>query len=318
MRTARLIYNPAAGRFPAGPFLGRATRVLMDAGWDVHVAETEDRDNFLELATDAVHAGCNAVFVVGGDGSVGQVAAALAGTRTALAVLPAGTANVWAQELGLPRLDWVHWFALEQAAARLARGHIRQVDLGVCNGYPFLLWAGIGLDAQVVNSIEPRERWEKVFAIAHYTTIALWNSLGWEGIELSAHTPNQTWRGRFLVAVACNIPAYAGGLMELAPGAKVDDGLLDFWLVGGKSVRDVVLRVVQIFRGTHVDAPGVIHFRASEATFEAEASMQMQFDGEPIILTSPAQFKVQRKALKVLVPEDGGPRLFSPSEPISE
>jgi YegS/Rv2252/BmrU family lipid kinase len=310
-RTARLLYNPMAGRFPAAPFLQRATHALEKFEWQTEIIGGRDDRELVQNAYDAVEAGCDAVFVVGGDGSVGQVASALAGSNTALGVLPAGTANVWAQELGLPALDWIHLFALEQSAERLAAGTIRNVDIGLCNGKAFLLWAGVGLDAHIVNSIEPRDRWEKAFAMVHYATMALWNSLGWKGVDLDAHSGSQTWQGRFLVAVACNIPAYAGGLIDLAPGAKVDDGLLDFWLLGGESLRDTLMRVAQIFMGTHVDAPGVVHFRASEAIFEAKDDLPMQYDGEPKLVSSPLEFKVRRQVLKVLVPSEEGGRAFS-------
>jgi YegS/Rv2252/BmrU family lipid kinase len=311
VQNAWLIYNPGAGRFPAGPFIGRAVKVLNNAGWDVRIIKRERDSDLSLMASEAIREGCQAVFVVGGDGSVGQMAGTLAGSSTALAVLPAGTANVWAQELGLPRLGYINWFALEQAAAQLAHGQVRMVDLGECNGHYFLLWAGLGLDAQIVDSIEPRGRWEKLFPILYYGTIALWNSIGWKGVELEIQTAEKTWTGKYLIAVACNIPAYAGGLMDLAPGAKVDDGLLDFWLLGGESVRDVVMRVIQMLRGTHIDASGVDHFRAQEATFITKSSMPMQFDGEPITIDPPVEFKVHRRVLRVLVPSEMEPRLFS-------
>lgn len=313
MRSASLIYNPEAGRFPPGPLLQRASQVLTREGWEVHIAEGKGGEELNRLAIQAVDQECFAVFVAGGDGTVGTVASALAGSDTALGVLPSGTANVWAQELGLPRLDWIHWFALEQAAARLAKGEVRLVDLGLCNDKAFLLWAGMGLDAHIVNSIEPRERWEKAFPTVQFTTTALWSSLGWNGIQLRATTPDVEIQGTYLVAVACNIPAYAGGLMNLAPGAKVDDGLLDFWLIEGRSLKDVLVRVFQIFRGTHVDAPGITHFRSAEALFESITPMPMQFDGEPLLVEGQVRFQVLKQALKVLVPADTGPRLFSPN-----
>jgi diacylglycerol kinase family enzyme len=95
---------------------------------------------------------------------------------------------------------------------------------------------------------------------------------------------------------------YAGGLMELAPDARFDDGQLDFWLIGGRSLRDAVLRVVQILRGTHVDAPGVVHFQASEARFESDADLTVQFDGEPTVVSSPLLFETRRRVLRVLMP----------------
>ena len=310
-RCAWLLYNPAAGRFPAGPLLERALRVLAAAGWDAQIVEGGKNKGLTDVAMEAVAQRCDAVFVVGGDGSVGQVASALAGSETALGVLPAGTANVWAQELGLPRLDWIHLFALEQAAESLASGDVRLVDVGECNGQAFLLWAGVGLDAHVVSSIEPRERWEKAFATVHYATLALWNTIGWEGMDLKVRTEKDEFEGRYLVAVASNIPAYAGGLVDLAPGAKVDDGLLDFWFIESGRLRDVLVRVAKIFMGRHVEAEGVYNFRASEAVFELENGLPMQCDGEPKVLDSPLEFSVRRKALKVLVPSDVNSALFA-------
>jgi diacylglycerol kinase (ATP) len=311
MRKAWLIYNPFAGRFPAGPLLSRAVRILTEADWEIEVLETADGQDLSDLAREAAQRGCDAVFVAGGDGSVGKVATALAGHETALGVLPAGTANVWAHELGLAGLDWTHWFALEDAATRLAEGKVRRVDLGLCDKHSFLLWAGVGLDATIVNSIEPRERWEKALAMVHYATMAVWTSLGWDGIDLVVRADGNTWEGRFLVAIASNIRAYAGGLLELSPRAKVDDGLLDFWLIEGRSIMDAVIRVAQILMGTHVDSPGVIHFQSKEAVFESDQAISLQLDGEPITLEPSCTFGIRPRALNVIVPRPGGPRVFS-------
>jgi YegS/Rv2252/BmrU family lipid kinase len=302
MRQAWLIYNPTAGRFPAGWLLSRAVRVLSNAGWEVRVQEAQEGQDLAELARRAVESQCEAIFVAGGDGTVGTVAGALAGTHAALGVLPSGTANVWAKEIGLDRLDWINIFALEKAAERLAQAEVRLVDIGTGNGHEFLLWSGMGLDARIVNSIEPRLRWEKTLGTVHSALLALWNSIGWEGIDLRVTAGGRSWEGRYVVAVASNIRMYAGGLMELAPDARFDDGQLDFWLIGGRSLMDAVLRVVQILRGTHVDAPGVVHFQASEAQFESDADLTVQFDGEPTVVSSPLCFETRRKVLRMLMP----------------
>ncbi|GMR11157.1 MAG: diacylglycerol kinase family lipid kinase [Anaerolineae bacterium] len=303
MRSAWLIYNPAAGRFPAGWLLSRAVGVLHEAGWEIEVREAQHGGHLGELAQQAVEAGCQAVFVAGGDGSVGRVASTLSGTDVALGVLPAGTANVWAKEIGIERLDWIHLFALEKAAGRLARGEVHKVDMGTANGQAFLLWAGIGLDAEIVSRIEPRQRWEKVFGPVHYGLLALWQSIGWEGVELRVQAGDQVWEDRYLVAIASNIRTYAGGLVELSPDAKFDDGKLDFWLIGGRSLKDAVTRVVQILLGMHVDAPDVVHFQAEEAVFESDSEIHMHFDGEPEVLKSPLQFQTLPSSLNVLMPE---------------
>jgi len=312
MRSAHLIYNPLAGRFPAGPFLDRAVKVLEGEGWSVQVHQCYPGKELADLAREAVAANADAVFVAGGDGSVGPVAGALAGTQTAMGVLPTGTSNVLAQDLGLPRMDWAHWFAAEEAAAKLARGQARLVDLGECNRRPFLLWAGVGLDGKVVNSIEPRDRWEKTFGILNYGILALWTSLNWTGLELRVTSGERKWEGRYLVAVASNIRSYAGGLMELAPDAMIDDGQLDFWLISGGSLVDAVVRVVQVLLGMHVDSRGVVHFQAAEATFECAYPLPLQLDGEPVQVGSCATFSTRSRTLRLLVPEGPPARVFGP------
>jgi diacylglycerol kinase (ATP) len=312
MASALLIYNPAAGRFPAGPLLDRAVRVLVDAGWDVAVVKTTPARPAQEIAREAVDSALDAVFVAGGDGSVGMVAAVLAGSETLLGVLPSGTANVWASQLGLQRLDWTHWFALEDAADRLASGTVRLVDVGQVNDRAFLLWAGVGLDAVLVDAIEPRDRFEKTFGILQYATLAVWNSLGWAGVKLRVSSGGRVWEDRYMVAVASNIRSYAGGVLELAPDAKVDDGMLDFWLISGRTLIDAVVRLSYVLTRTHLDAPGIVHFQASEATFESSTAPVLQIDGEPVRLEWPLHFEVRSRRLKVLVPESGGADMFSP------
>jgi YegS/Rv2252/BmrU family lipid kinase len=310
MPTGTLIYNPSAGRYPAQPMIRRATKVLSAGGWRIRVAETKDSSDLRRLAKEAVEGEQDVVFVAGGDGSVGQVASVLAGSQTALAVLPSGTANVWAQELGLPHLDWIHWFALEDAASKLTQGISREADLGLANDEEFLLWAGIGLDAEIMRNAKPQARWEKALALTRYAMQALWSAIGWRGIDLRLISSETEIEGKFLVAIASNIRAYAGGLVELAKDAKVDDGKLDFWLFEGSSVMDVIYHVVNVLQGGYVSAPGVHHVQTRAATIEASGELGMQIDGEPRRISSPVQFRVRERALRVLVPSGRGIKLF--------
>jgi diacylglycerol kinase (ATP) len=106
MRSAVIVYNPAAGRFSVKPFIKSAVRALESAGWKVDAAETQSGAHTIELAKQASAEKKEAVFAVGGDGTIGNVVNGLAGTETALGVLPAGTANVWSIELGLRPFAW--------------------------------------------------------------------------------------------------------------------------------------------------------------------------------------------------------------------
>lgn len=314
MKQAWLIYNPVAGRFPARPFLPNAIQTLRDTGWDVELHETDSSENLRSEARKAVEGRVDTVFVVGGDGSTGTVAGELAGSDTALAVLPAGTTNVWAQELGLPRLSWTAPRALEEAANRLALGQTRMVDLGRVGERYFLLWAGIGLDGKIVNAVEPRPRWEKALAVVTYAVRAVWESLDWTGIDLRVEANGQVWEDRFLLAVGSNIRGYAGGILELSPEAKVDDGLLDFWLLKGRSIGEAVLNASQILLGSHIEHPNVIHFRSNQAYFESDRPLPVHQDAEPIQVGPRVRLGVRHRALKILVPEGGWPEVLTPDE----
>ncbi|MFU8770857.1 MAG: diacylglycerol/lipid kinase family protein, partial [Anaerolineales bacterium] len=100
MRRALLIFNPTAGRFPSWLLAERAARILKNHGWEVEIERTIDGDHITSLAKQAVQGNMEALFVVGGDGSLNRALPPLIGSQTALAHLPAGTANVWAQEIG--------------------------------------------------------------------------------------------------------------------------------------------------------------------------------------------------------------------------
>ncbi|MBI3738379.1 MAG: hypothetical protein HY258_04970, partial [Chloroflexi bacterium] len=179
MRKGLLLYNPAAGRVPVRPFVRGIIRPLSAAGWQVDVAETLSGAHATQVARQAAAEKYDAVFAIGGDGTVGQVASGLLNTETALAVLPAGTMNVWATELGLRTFDWFRNSALRENARLLANAPVHRVDVGLCNGRPFLLWAGIGLDAMTIRQLEPRPRFVKYVSVPEYFAATVWNATIW-------------------------------------------------------------------------------------------------------------------------------------------
>lgn len=148
-----LVVNPAASSVTP------RRRVLVGrelaARHDLYVAHTSRRDHATELAAEAVADGMDCVAVLGGDGTLNEVATALAGTDVALAALPGGSTNVFARTIGLPD-DPV------AAAARLAEaleaGSVRRIGMGEVNGRSFLFHTGVGFDAEVVKGVERRGR----------------------------------------------------------------------------------------------------------------------------------------------------------------
>lgn len=318
MPAAWLIHNPAAGRFPAEGIVARAAEVMRGYGWTIRLETARQRHDLRALVRSAVEADTDAVIVAGGDGTVGLAASELRDTRVALGVFPTGTSNVWAKDLCVPQVGWMRMQSAERIAASLAQADILPADIGEANGRPFLLWAGTGLDARVVNLIEPRRRLDKVLPTTLYAIHTLRSARKWRGVELDVRWPAGRVVGRFIVGVASNICSYGGGLLRLSPEARINDGLLDFWLLEGQTLRETVVRVFDVLFQRHLSRPGFIHFQTDSAEFHSDGALPMHFDGEPGRLETPVRFRARPNALHVLVPRGPRTQLFVPETTGSE
>jgi diacylglycerol kinase (ATP) len=304
MRRALVIYNPAAGRFPVKPFLKAIETELAKAGWSIDIVATQSGDHAVQLGRQAAVEGCDAAFAVGGDGTIGQVASGLLGSETALGVLPAGTSNVWAQELGLPAFNWAYPGRLQENARTLAAAPVQRVDMGQCNEYSFMMWAGMGLDAMAIHSVEPRDRLDKFFNVPEYAASTIWNASQWSGIRLRLWADEKELEGHYLLAVANNIRRYMGGYSILSPDACIDDGLLDLWLFQGDSLADAFRIAYELWRGDHVNSEEAQRIPFQTLRVQAESPFFVHMDAEPKGATQVAKITVNKQALKLLMPPE--------------
>ena len=302
MRSAVILYNPAAGRYAVKPFIKRAARELESGGWQVDLAETQSGAHTIELAKQASAEKKEAVFAVGGDGTIGNVVNGLIGTETALGVLPAGTSNVWAYELGLSAFSWMTPWALRKNAALLANAPCYRIDVGACNQFSFMMWAGIGLDALTIHSLEPRIRLEKFFSIPEYAAKTIWKAAQWSGVRLRLWVDGQEVEGHFIVAVTTNIRHYLGGHSKLSPDAYLDDGLLDIWLFSGNNLGDALRHAYDMWRGNHITSDSARRIAFNNLRVEGESPFMIQMDGEPRGSAQTAEINVHARALKLLTP----------------
>ena len=305
MRTAVIIYNPTAGRFSVKPFIKSAVKELESAGWHAEAAETKSGDHIIELAKQAAAEKKDAVFAVGGDGTIGNVVNGLVGSETALGVLPAGTANVWSIELGLQPFAWTRPWVLRKNVSILSNAPCHRVDVGQCNQFSFMMWAGIGLDAMAIQSLEPRIRLDKFFAMPEYSVSAIWQAAQWSGLKLRLWADEHEVEGHLILAVATNIRHYMGGLSNLSPDAYIDDGLLDLWLFRGNNLGDALRHAYDLWRGTHVNSDAAHRITFRSLRVEADSPYWIQTDGEARGSTQVAEIRVQPHALKLLMPPDG-------------
>ncbi|MCZ2126240.1 MAG: diacylglycerol kinase family lipid kinase [Anaerolineales bacterium] len=304
MRNGLLLYNPAAGRHSLRRYLRGIVSVLQEADWRVDVAETLSGTHATQTAHQAAQEKYDAVFAIGGDGTVGQVASGLIHSETALAVLPAGTTNVWALEQGQQPFSWRRPNALRESAKALARVAPQAVDVGDCNGVPFLLWAGIGLDARAIRRIEPRPRFFKYLAVPHFFAATVLEASLWHGLDLRIHIEGELVEGHVLVALASNIRHYVGGMSLISPNAFLDDGEMELWLLSGDSLADALRHFYELISGKHLTSEQARCIPFRNALVESDANFSMQADGDPTFGGRKARIRVLPRALKTLMPEN--------------
>ena len=286
------IYNPQA----SGGANRRDVPLILDAmrgmGYDVDARETTGVGDATRLARLGVAEGFDIICVIGGDGTVNETINGVAGTGVPLAIIPTGTVNVLAMELGIP-------LEPPDAVQLLQKGNVSWIDLGRAGDRYFALMAGIGMDAAVVATLNPtlkKALREAAFAVHGVTTY-----LTHDEPLIRVTCPELTVEGYF--AVFGNSSNY-GGAFGITPLADMRDGLLDVCVLKDKSFLSTVWYWTAALINAHVSHPKVAYFRTEAAqvdVVERGKEVLVQTDGE-IAGKLPLECRVVPHALRVVVP----------------
>jgi YegS/Rv2252/BmrU family lipid kinase len=300
--SAVIIANPTSGSFPHHHHNHTATLAFLKArGWQVELCFTTGPGDARRLARRAVEDDVSLVIAAGGDGTINEVIQELAGSETALGVLPMGTVNVWAREVGIP---------LDHARAReiLVHGQTRRIDLGRANDRYFLLMIGIGVDGEVAQAVEHKPL--KRLGVLGYTLAALWFGTGYLGFPLTLKIDSsEPVRTRALQVVIGNTQLYAGAF-KFTWLARCNDGLLDLCLVHKHGPLGRLIILFDLLLKREGRRQRVRYNTLQEVLIETRNPVAIQIDGEPAGST-PTRVTVVPGALKVIVPQVALPDLFA-------
>lgn len=296
-----IIANPTSGSYARhAAQLQETIEFLQDHGWNVALRLTEAAGDGGRLAREAVTQKAEMVIAAGGDGTIHEVIQELAGTETALGVLPIGTVNDWARETGIP---------LDAHGAReiLVHGRTRHIDLGRVNEHYFLLMVGIGLDGKVTRKVEKHPL--KRLGVAGYLLAGIWYGLRYRSFVASVISGERTGQISALQIVIGNTQLY-GGAIKFTWRAKGDDGLLDVCIVRKRGLFGRLIVAMRFLLGRTEQRQWISYERSETIEIQTPKPVGMQIDGDPIGYT-PAHIRVVPAALKVVVPRKSSEGLFS-------
>ncbi len=279
-----LVVNPTAGRGRAKEQSVRAEAQFRELGVEVDVVHTRMRGDGKVLAAEGGRT-CDVVVAFGGDGTVHEVAAGLyaSGATAALAVVPVGSGNDFAKALSMP-LD------VSEAVRVIADSRTRAIDLGevrataggaVVRGV-FVNAVGFGFDSVVA---ERAGRSRKMRGVAGYLLVALRALASWRDVEMNISAGGWQQQGLTMLATAGNGTCSGGGFY-LTPLARPDDGLLDLCVVRPSRLPALIMLMVRIMRGRHLDHDRVTYRKVDRVTIESGTLLPVHVDGE--ILTKAA------------------------------
>ena len=291
MIKTRFIFNPRSGHNAKNPhLLERARAFIREHALDADVVLTERPRHATQLARQAVADGCKLVVAIGGDGTLNETAAGLVGTDAVFGLIPCGSGNGLGRHLGIPGPG-------KGAFRTLVEGRIREIDTGLVNGIPFFNAMGLGFDAEIADRFNhltrrglPSYVRTTLGTLFRYRAETCHIQNGVASLETTA----------FLLTIA-NSDQY-GNDCFIAPGASVDDGLLDLTVIKRANLFNAAPLAVRLFRKTIDGSRSVARLRGAHFTITRRAPGLIHTDGETHRTAATLEISVLPRSLRIMVP----------------
>jgi diacylglycerol kinase family enzyme len=286
----------------AGSLLGvddaeaRIARAFEERGFDATFEPDDGRDLPTRMDSAVAH-GADAVVVGGGDGTIACAVQRLSGTGVALAVLPLGTANLFARDLGMPLDD------IGAAVRAIADGAVRDIDVGEVNGHVFVCNSMLGLASRLAKrrerfrgSVRVRDWW--AFLISAWRGLVRYPAMR---LDLEVGGRRKVLRTRALTVVDGD---YEEGFGRMFSRSALDAGRLVLYVAPSLTPWRAVVLGVRMALGRWRNAPDLERIEADAFTIRSRRrSVRVMNDGETLLLAPPLAYRIRRGALKVIVPE---------------
>jgi len=314
---ASIIFNPGAGAKSLAQEIQQAGRFLEEKGRRITWRQTEAPGHATQLARESAAQGDDVAIAVGGDGTVNEVMNGLVHTKTALGIIPAGTANVFAADMRIPLPGPLPHQKLLRAAETLIHSQVKTIDVaeaiwGNGEGRYFLSWAGIGLDAAVSNALVMEKRQHpplRSLGMMAWMVATFRVLREFRGTRMSIVMDGNPRIERRVTMITISNARRYGRFWRLAPDACLDDTWLDAVVMEGYGWQSSVKHMLNVMLNRHFTDPTTHLYRIKEMQIEAKDSFPVHLDAESVGF-APLNVKIVPHALRILVPPDAPKSLF--------
>ena len=291
-RKIKIIVNPGAGGGKGRKMFPLLRQKLLERKISFHLQFSENADHLTHLTRQAQGEGYNVIMVCGGDGTAHYALQALVGGQGVMGIIPLGTGNDFAGNLGIAE-------DLDFACDLLTKGKVRKIDVIQVNSERYMVGVGgVGFDSEVNSLANRLSRF--ISKKATYVLPVLYKTLVYRPKIISLQLDNETLRGPVLMVAFGNIKSYGKG-MKITPLAEPDDGLFDICWIDPVKKFSLFRFFPTVFRGEHIEMPEVYYYRSTSARVESSLPLDLYGDGE-FICQTPFTLRLLHQALRVLVP----------------
>lgn len=273
------------------------TQLIYDSfcDFEINVGIVSKTTSVKELAKQAVNEQSQILLVAGGDGTISQVISVIADSDITLGLLPLGTGNLLAINLGIP-------LNIEKSIEIIKAGHSKKIDLGEINGKYFSLLAGCGFDVRIIGSTKQAAKKRfgfLAYIIRGFAEVFKTRNMAFQ-VSLDSRKP---FKARASTIFIANTAKIFGDVLSLAPKASMTDGKLDLIIISSKGFFDYFALVFQMLVGHHYKDKGHLKvYQAKSIEIKTNKKYFIQVDGD-IASTTPISAKIRPQALKIFTPE---------------
>jgi YegS/Rv2252/BmrU family lipid kinase len=295
INSACLIFNPVAGQSNPEQDIEQI-KFLLESAIDLDIIYTTPEVDAPQLAKEAIARGVEAIIVSGGDGTVSAVAEAAIGSGIPLGIIARGTANAFANALGIPT-------QIDAACETILAGSTKVVDAALCNDKPMVLLAGIGFEAETVENAD-REAKNRLGILA-YILAGVGQLRNLEQFDVEIETEDRIIKTSAVAVTVANTAPPTSILAQGPAGLIYDDGLLDLTIVASANLMAAIAASYDLLNTARSGEPtqrdDIGYMRARKVKITTDPPQKVALDGE-IIGTTPINVECLPGALTIFMP----------------